>query len=273
MIVGTNAFRWSQHYQQLGQKLEDHLDEALAAAAEAGLETWEPAWESENQGEAFAVLLPKHGLQMVSVYLPINLISGDIDAAVQLGIQRALWAKQLGCRYVVTNPDPVNWQGTPKPDPLIPAQTGALRVLGEELAKNGMRLCYHFHSPELSQGAREVHHTLQNVSNDAMGVCLDPHWAWTGCDRSQLAVEVLTDMYLSRIETLHLRQSHNGIWSEHLGEGDLEFRHLFSRLKQVRWSGPVMIEHGWMKESPVTMSLAESHRRSLDWFRTAWEQA
>lgn len=273
MIVGTNAFRWWQHYQNLGKTLDDHLDEALAGAAEAGLETWEPTWEREAQVEVYQTLLPKHGLKIVSVYLPINLISGDLDAAVSFGVQRAKWAKELGCQYVVTNPDPVNWSGTPKPDHLIVPQSQALRTLGQELNKLGVRLCYHFHSPELAQGAREVHQSLQNSSPDEMGICMDPHWVWTGCDRSQLAVEVFTDMYLSRIDTLHLRQSHGGVWSEHLEDGDLSFHHLFGRLKERGWSGPVMIEHGWMPETPVTMPLAESHRKSLSWFREAWEQA
>lgn len=273
MIVGTNAFRWYQHYHQLGKSLEAHLDEALSGAAEAGLQAWEPTVERREQVEILSRLLPKHGLQLVSIYLPINLIAGDLEAAVAYGVQRALWAKEVGCKFVVTNPDPVNWSGTPKPDELIGPQTAALRWLGEELTKQGMRLCYHFHSPELAQGAREVHHSLKNTSPESMGVCFDPHWVWTGCERSQLAVDVLTEMYLPRIETLHLRQSHGGIWSEHLEEGDLSFAHLFHKLKEADWSGPVMIEHGWMPDTPVTMSLSEAHRRSLDWFQIAWERA
>lgn len=273
MTIGTNAYRWIQHWQEQGSRLEDHLDESLAEAAEAGLEAWEPFWETEEHRDLYAAALPKAGLRMPSFYTPARLFGPDPDAEIARILARAEWARELGATIAVTNPDPVDWTGTPKPDDLLDRQTRALRTLAGELMRRGIRLAYHFHAPELLMGAREVHHTMLEIPAETLGVCFDAHWAWTGCGRSQIAVDDLVRMYGDRIDTLHVRQSLDGIWAETLTDGDVDYGRLFGSLKGRGWDGLVSVELAVMAETPRGLKLAAAHGVSVQWLRDAWSRA
>jgi len=273
MMISTNAYRWSQHYEAQGMSLDANLDEALGMAAEAGLEAWEPFWETEAQRDLYAEKLPRYGLAMPSFYTPANLIGPDPEAEVARVVERCRWARELGATIVVTNPDPVNWTGTPKPDQLVIQQTAALRTLCQEVSALGMKVGLHFHTPELMLGAREVHHTFLEIPPSLLGMCFDYHWAWRGCGNSHLAADTLVRMYGDRIISLHIRQSQGGIWTETLGDGDLDYGPLFRGLRARGWSGVVTEEQAYEEGTPVTLSQIEAHRQSVAWLRDAWTQA
>lgn len=273
MIISTNAYRWIQHYESLGTTLEDHIEEALAMAAEAGLDAFEPTLEHERHRDLYGKFLPASGLKMPSFYTPGNLIGPDPDTEVARVLERCRWGKDLGATIAVMNPDPVNWNGTPKPDDLLRRQTEALKVLSREASAMGIQLAFHFHTPELMMGAREVHHTFLEIPASHLSFCFDIHWAWRGCGNSQIAAEDLGRMYGDRIVSLHVRQSRDGVWTETLGEGDVDYQPIFRALRASGWDGVITEEQAVEEGTPVTMSQVDAHRESVEWLRAAWARA
>jgi inosose dehydratase len=272
MIIGAGFYRWAQHFerQSIPSTIEQNIDEVLGNVSEAGIESFESLWDSEAKFDLYSRALPKHGLKMASIYVPCNLMRVDIDAEIAVVVQRCLAAKELGTTILVTNPDPVNWNNTPKPDDLIRRQTTALESLGQELRQHGMTLAYHFHTSELLEGAKELHHTMLHTTPENVRLCLDSHWAYRGCGNSHLAIEDLLQLYGDRITSLHIRQSHQGIWTETLTDGDINYKFLFDYLDERSWNGLACIELAIEDGTPFTMDLGQSHRESKAWLETAW---
>ena len=74
-------------------------------------------------------------------------------------------------------------------------------------------------------------------------------------------------LYGARITELHLRQSVNGVWSEALGDGDVDYPALGKRLLEIGVKPHLVLEQAPEKGTPETMDAVESHRRSLEYAR------
>ncbi len=108
--------------------------------------------------------------------------------------------------------------------------------LGAELKKIGLTLAYHNHDMELREAAREFHHMMLGTDPANVTLCLDSHWVYRGSGNSQIALFDIVKLYGSRVSELHLRQSKDGVWTEALGDGDIDYRAFASALRR---RGPV----------------------------------
>jgi inosose dehydratase len=75
------------------------------------------------------------------------------------------------------------------------------------------------------------------------------------------------DQYGPRLGSLHLRNSTNGIWSESLGDGDLDYRAIASKLAALKFDGPLIVELAIETGTPQTRPLVESMRISREYLR------
>jgi inosose dehydratase len=206
-------------------------------------------------------LAAANDLQLVSMYAGGILHTADWPAIVDGIVQKALWMKPHGTRIVVVNPDPIEW-GKPlaKDDGQLRLQLRAIKKLGADLSREGMALAYHTHDPEMLHGAREFHHMLMNTDPAEVGLCLDTHWVWRGCGNSQVALDDLIGLYGQRIRSLHLRQSHDGVWDEVFGEGDISHVRLVACLKSIGFEGPLLLEQAYEEGTPTALEPIETHR-------------
>ncbi len=178
-------------------------------------------------------------------------------------------AHQFGVRILVLNPEPISWrEELDKDDSALRLQAEAMQVLGEELRALGVALAYHTHHMEMRNAAREFHHTLLTTTPEAVGLCLDAHWIYRGAGNSNVALEDIVRLYGDRIRSLHLRQSHGGIWTETLDEGDIDYDFLVAGLRDTGFSGPIIIEQAREAGTPGTLTMDEALRRSATWART-----
>lgn len=262
-LIGTQMYPWLQYYEAEGKDWKNHLPEILDQVKESGLDAWEQSIDSESEADRLSVLLEYRDLEMVSIYAGNELHGHDFEEEVQSVLAQARLAKPLGVRYVVCNPKPISWtEPKGKNDEQLSRQAKALQLLGEGLIEQGMQLSYHVHTPELSNGAREFHHMMLNVSSEAMGLCLETHWIYRGCGGSNHAVLDVMKLYGDRINTTHLRQSQNRIWDETFQDGDVDHREIFRRLRKLDYSGPLTLEMAIEEGTPNTMSHSEAHRRA-----------
>jgi len=273
MIIGAQEYPWFQQYQQRQLQPLEHLGEILAAVRAAGLAAWEPFLPDEASVPMWRELMEKNGLQMPSAYLGGILHEGDAQQIVEKALAQAAAAKTLGVRIVVCNPNPIAWGSEEnKTDAHLRFQACVLEKICEGLKAQGQRLAYHTHDPEMRCGAREFTHMMRAVDPELLGFCFDVHWIYRGCGNSQVAVEDILGMYGHRIVSLHLRQSHRGIWAEHLQEGDIDYSPVWRFLKKRGFDGPAIIETAFEDGTSRGLSMEESHKLSRDWIESSWNR-
>jgi len=270
-LIGSQMFHWWQYYNDRQLSMKENLDEVFNTLCEAGYTAWEDSISSEEEAEHLGLMLKKYGLQLPSVYANSSLHEDDWEISAQSVIQQANWAKSLGATILVTNPNPINWSDpVDKSDAQLRRQGAALSVLTMELAGIGMTLAYHTHAPEMRQAAREFHHMLLSTRDVGMKFCLDFHWLYRGAGDSHVALEDLIDLYGDRIVTTHIRQSHAGVWSESLEEGDLDYAILAKQLSSLGYSGNLIVENAREEGTTIANSMLDAYTVSREFVESTF---
>ncbi len=264
-ILSCNQYAWRMFLERNNQTWAEHEADALVQMAEVGFRAYEPAVTSPAEVTALAPLLAKAGLSLPSIY--VNSILHD-EAQIETSIREVLAivgvAQQVGTRIVVTNPTPIRWGGTEnKSDAELARQAVALEQLGAAVAAAGLTLAYHIHGAEMQMGARELHHMMLSTDPAHVAFCLDPDWIVRGTGGSQIALFDVIKLYGDRIVEVHLRQSHDGIWCETFGEGDIDYTRLVDELAERSITPLWVLEQAVEADSPNTMDAAAAHAISV----------
>ncbi|WP_159467145.1 sugar phosphate isomerase/epimerase [Dyadobacter sp. 3J3] len=263
--ISCNQYDWITFYQREGKDWFSDLDASLADFASTGLKAYEPGLNTVEDVKKLLPLLQKHKLLMPSVYVNSSLHEHDEgQKSIQTVLSIADALKTADTKIVVTNPSPIQWGGQQnKSDAQLTEQAKNLDLLGEELKKRAMTLAYHTHDIELRAAGREFHHMLLATNPQNVSLCLDVHWVYRGSGDSQIALFDIVKLYGKRIVELHLRQSKGGIWQETFGEGDIDYKLLISRLKEMNLKPHLVIEQCLEKTSPKIMTAGEAHKVDL----------
>jgi inosose dehydratase len=268
-IIAVGSYQWYQFYGRKDQTIAENLDEVLGWVKDAGFDAWEPTLGGKEEMDALAEGLARHGLVSPSAYWGGTYHLPEWKRSVDEAAAKVSDAKALGLKILVCNPDPIDW-GNPqdKSDDQLRTQGKALAELTLILKEMGVTLAYHVHTPELRQGAREMHHMMLATKEAGMGFCLDTHWIYRATGNSQVALEDVVTMYADRVVSTHIRQSHGGVWSETLGEGDIDHDRIFAQLKGAGFSGPQVAETAFEEGTPETMPISEAYKISGAWLRS-----
>lgn len=267
--LSTNAYSWHVFYQREGRDFNASLESGFRDVANSGIDGYEPGISSVDDVKRLAPALRAQGLELRSIYVNSSLHEPvEADRSIELILSVAREAKPLGTRIVVTNPNPIRWGGPDnKSDTQLRTQAIAMNRLGHELGKLGITLAYHNHDIELRQSAREFHHMMAGTDPSHVGLCLDAHWVYRGTGNSNVALLDIVELYGSRVKELHLRQSENGIWSETLGPGDVNYEALVQALVRKKVKPHLVLEVAVEKGTPKTLDPVTAHRRSVEYAR------
>ena len=82
-----------------------------------------------------------------------------------------------------------------------------------------------------------------------------------------LSPKVIYQEYADRVVGLHVRQSVDAIWTEALGDGDLDYAPMLKDLEARGFARPVVVEIAFEEATRITRSIAENNRLSLQWPR------
>jgi inosose dehydratase len=260
----TQMYGWGQDYARRGLDLADHYDEALADIAAAGFDSAENSLDraDPHSATAWADLLRAHGLRPISLYSGGAFHeSASADTAIaQLAVCAPVMAAE-GFSVLCVNPDPI---GRAKTDAELATQARKLEALGAALQPFGIALGLHNHTPEMINGGREFHTNLRTTDPSLVGLFMDVHWCWRGGADPY----AIYDEYADRIVGLHVRQSVDAIWTEALGDGDLDYRPMLTDLRSSNFTGPVVLEIAFEEATKITQSIADNNRQSLDYLRS-----
>ncbi len=272
-LLATNVYPWFTFYRREGRDLEAELETFVKEVKQSGADSLEPILNTPEKTHRLADVLTEHGIAMVSAYVNSALHEPEeVETSIDTVLELARIAQaRMGTEIIVTNPNPIRWGGPEnKSDEQIKFQAESLNRLGEALSREGLVLAYHNHDPELRLAAREFHHMLVATDPHHVKFCLDSHWIYRGAGDSQVALFDVIKLYGDRIAELHVRQSRNGVWTETLGEGDIDYPLLVDTLVKMGIHPLVTVEQAVEEGSPNTQdSLAAhtaSHRRARDVF-------
>jgi len=262
--LACNQYPWTVFYGRENRDFNASLDSGLKEVAQSGVDGFEPLVTGPQQIDQLAPLLKQHGLEMRSLYVNSTLhIPDEAEQSIRQVLAIAEKAKRLGTKIIVTNPNPVRWGGPEdKNDAQLESQAQALNKLGARLKEMGLLLAYHNHDAELRQAAREFHHMMLGTNPDYMTLCLDAHWIYRGAGNSAVALFDVVKLYGRRVSELHLRQSVGNVWTEALGDGDIDYPRLAKQLLRVGVKPHLVIEQAPEGGTPKTIDAVESHRRS-----------
>ncbi|MCB1128969.1 MAG: TIM barrel protein, partial [Verrucomicrobiae bacterium] len=203
--------------------------------------------------------------EMRSLYVNSSLHEAEqAEKSIQEILAIAKAARAVGTRIIVTNPNPIQWGGEQnKTDAQLQTQARALNSLGEQLADLDLKLAYHNHDIELRNAAREFHHMMVGTDPRVVHLCLDAHWVYRGSGNSAVALFDIVELYGKRVVELHVRQSHEGVWSEvFTARDDIDYARLVAALVRHGVRPLVVLEQAPEKGTPKTLTAVEAIRRS-----------
>ena len=161
-------------------------------------------------------------------------------------------ARDLHAGWINTNCNPTPRRER-KTEAEVETEARSLNRLGEHLKQRGMRLMLHNHDADITEGAREWRAILRHTDPRLVWFCVDVHWVYRG---NQDPLELLREAG-QRIASLHVRNSVNGVWSESLGEGDVDYGAVAKFLKQIKYKGLLAVELAYEKETKRSLPLED----------------
>lgn len=266
--VVAQMYVWMQHYEERGQRVEDHLHEAFAATARAGfteVQGWLDWFATPERAGATGAALTATRLKMAAAYADGPLHDVRASETIDRIVEGSVRAGAHGVLAIVMNPD-VRADGAEKTDEELAIQARNLDLLGARLAPLGVALAVHAHDKEMRSGAREWHHVLRHTDPIKVGICLDLNWGLRG-GQDPLA---LLRASRGRIVDLHLRNSRDGVWLQELGPGDLDYSRVAGILRDESYPGTLTVELAYERRTARTRSVEENLRRSRRFVRSVF---
>lgn len=262
--LASNQYPWLVFYRRENRNFGELPDMGIEAVAAGDIDGFEPIITEPQQIDQFAPLLKKHGLEMRSLYVNSLLHEPDEAAkSIDQVLAIAEKAKTIGTRIIVTNPSPIRWGGPEnKNDAQLRVQARAINKLGAGLKSLGLTLSYHNHDIELRNAAREFHHMMVGTDPSLVTLCLDAHWIYRGAGNSSVALFDVLRLYGPRVTELHLRQSIDGIWTETLCDGDIDYRAIAKHLLAIGLKPHLVLEQAVETGTPKKLDAVEAHRQS-----------
>lgn len=149
-----------------------------------------------------------------------------------------------------------------KTDAELDAQAEFLRGLDSICRANGVQMNLHNHIYEVQEDEYDLKGTLARIPDAKLGPDLD--WL-TGAKVNPVD---FIRRHGKRLVYLHLRDRRkDGVWSEAMGEGAIDYVAIGKALREVGFSGDVAIELAHPKDFKPTRPLRDSWKMSREYVR------
>ena len=258
--LSVEIYIWIQHLETEKKTLAEGVEEVLASFHGAGyrrVELNQDFFQPALREKTFK-LLAKYNLAPETIYAGTTLHeAAAAEKSVREVLELGRLLKAHGTRVIVTNPSPKPGQA-PKTEEELDTQAKYVDQLAADLEQQGIKLALHHHTPELAEHAREWHHLLEYTNPRRVYCCVDVHWAYRGGQDVMSFIRETGD----RLLELHLRNSHQGVWAEDFGPGDIDYQEVADYLRGISFNGYLVVELAYEKETQITRSLDEDLRLS-----------
>jgi len=263
--VYINQYTVQTFYGRDGVNFGQNIDKCFAEMKEAGLAGFEAMTGQPSDLNNYFELLKKNELKLRSVYSGANLHD---EKAAENEIKRLLAVAELAKKEAATEIIVINLQPKEgKTDEELNRQNQNLDTLGAGLRERGLKLAMHYHTTELQFSGRELHSFMWDTKPENVSLCYELHWSYRGSGNSAVSVYDHAKMYGNRSVEIHLRQSHDKIWTETFtAKDDIDSVHALSLLKK---SGAdfnnihIVLEQAPETGTPKTLKPIEIFRQSV----------
>lgn len=238
----------------------DRIFEDMSYAGMEAIELMHTALRPDDAVERIGELSRKHRLPVLGTSYSANLWRAEERNAIleeaELLIGRLA---KLGGRTLGTS---VGNAGKPKTPPQFDAQAETLRGIMAVCQAHQVVLNLHNHTYEVANNEYDLKGTLERIPEVKLGPDID--WlVKAGVDPLDFIRR-----HGKRIVFAHLRdQKADGVWSEAMGEGSLDYRAVARALREVGFAGDVAIELAHPSGFQPTRPLRESLKMSREYVR------
>lgn len=261
--LAAQVYVWTQVFNQQKKPLLEGLPEVFESTRKAGYTRMELV-SSFVTGDALPrtkELIRKHGIQIPIVYHggPLHeAAAAEKTIAEILSVAEA--AKSIGASIIEANPNPKPKREA-KTGAELEVQARSVNQLAGALARRGQRLILHHHDPEMANSAREWRHVLNNTDPKLVGLCIDFDWVLQG---GQEPFALLKEAG-PRVESFHLRNARNRVWTQSVGEGEYDYPALARFLRDHGFTGYLVVELAHHKDTQITRPLGDNLRLSREY--------
>ncbi len=296
MLIGCGQITWVR-YGPNGPVWQASETQVLAEIAQAGYDGAPAGPGNDRTPEQLLELYRSNGLRPAPGYIGTAFWDRQRRAEILERIrEHARFAQALGCTELYVAPGGFDYRtrggqtrretaGHVRPEDSLTDDEYAvfaatLDAAGAIALEYGVRACFHNHVGTVIETRDEVDHLLSLTDPELVFLGPDTgHLAWAGAD----PVAFCRD-YLPRIKTLHIKDidaavrdrgreagwdygtfSDNGVFVE-LGEGMVDIPAILGLLRDVDWSGWLIVETDVTQKPTALESITVSRRylRSLD---------
>ncbi|MCX6625035.1 MAG: sugar phosphate isomerase/epimerase, partial [Acidobacteria bacterium] len=243
--IAVQVYIWTQEFATRKISLAEGLPELFRSCHQAGYRRI-----SLLNGFFTPELFPKTQ-QLVKEYgfeVPDTYTGGRLNEEAA-----ALRLIETACRQADKASKPKHGR---KSDEELNLQARMMNRLGEALKRRGVSLLVHQHSPEMAENAREWRWVLRNTDPKLVSFNLDLDWVLRG---GGSPLELLEEAG-ARLASTHIRSSRKGVWSESVGEGDIDYAAVAAWMRKHEFSGYLTAELAYEDETKVTRPLEENLR-------------
>lgn len=263
--LSVEAYIFQQYAARQKKALADVIDDVIPWAAQAGFQNIELNSEFFVPAirDRVLALLRTNRLEMPSVYVGGAMHERKLaDDTIAKAIEIASVCRPFGCKAVVTNPTPKP-KGAAKTDEEMRIEVQSLDRMGEALAKTGVQLRTHHHTPEMADNAREWRYLLRNTNPRYVSLCMDLDWVHQG---GQDPLALLREAG-SRVSEIHVRNSKDKLWLEAVEPGDIDYSKIAAYLREAKLYPLIVVELAYRENTVVTRSLLEDLQRSREYVK------
>lgn len=254
--VVAHTYIFSQELQKKNKKVAGSQDEIFGTLAKAGftqVELTSEFFAKDAQAGTIAAMR-KYNMQVPMVYFggPMHDKEGSVNS-YQNAIAIAEKVRNLGVKAINTNPDPKPKRAAKTMDEMR-IEADCLNRIAITLTKANMQLFLHHHDAEMQNGAAEFKYLVAKTDPSLVKLCIDVHWAFRGGENPMNILKAAG----TRLASVHLRNSAKGIWTESLGDGDVDYRAVAKYLKTAKLKPYLVVELAYDPTTQVTRDLTSN---------------
>ncbi len=238
----------------------DRIFEDMSYAGMDAIELMEIALRPENSVGRIQELSRKHHLPVLGTSYGANLWKREEHESILKDARLVI--ERLGKLEGRTLGTSVGDAGGPKSSQQLDAQAEILRKIMSICEDNGIVLNLHNHIYEVANNEHDLKGTLERIPEIKLGPDLD--WLrGAGIDPLDFI-----HRYGPRIVFAHLRdRKADGQWSEAIGEGNTDFAAIGNALRELSFSGDLVIELAHPSGFRLTRPLRESLKMSRQYVK------
>ena len=222
ILYGTNPIAWSNDDDQsLGAEIP--LEQCLREAGQIGFDGIEKGHKMPTSPEALKTALAPHGLQFISGWHSLNLLTHSVEAEKKAIQPHLDLLKAMGCKVCIVCETSSAIHGRDdlplSNSPVLPerqwARFGAdVEEIARFCAAQGLTLVYHHHMGTIVENSAEID-AFMAATGPATKLLLDTGHAWfAGVDPEALAAK-----YMDRVGHLHAKNVRPAVKNQVIANG------------------------------------------------------